>query len=167
MNRSRNLSARSGVSTLEAIVALPIVIIVTFAIFQFGILMVVQQTVTRATIEAARAASQESTATAANIAAIAAANDVLAVHNLTIDSSSTDTTSDTKLVLEYGTASAIQTGDPGLTCTPPSVPTMLTSEIRVTICLDLEKSPLKNSLASFGFSLAGKRLEISSHTSIE
>lgn len=166
MNRSAGRS-RVGASTLEAIVALPIAIIVTFAIFQFGILMIVQQTVTRAAIEAASAGALESNVTDANTAAIAAANDVLAVHNLSIDSTSTDTTSDTKLLLEYGTSIAIETGDPGLTCSAPSSPTLTATDIRATVCLDLEKSPLQNFLSSFGFNVTGKRLEISSHTSLE
>jgi Flp pilus assembly protein TadG len=158
---------RRGSGTLELILALPVLFIVTLAIFQFGILMVVQQTVTTAATDGARAAAKEITPAVANAAAIAAVNDTLAVHSLVVDPTSTDTTSDTKLVVEYGGTPDIITGDPDLSCSTPSSPALGPTEVRVTVCVDLTTSPLLNVLTSFGFDLSGRRFEISSMATIE
>lgn len=158
---------RRGVGVLQLIVALPVLLITTLAIFQFGFVMVVQQTVTAAATEGARAAAKEMTASAANMAAIAAVNSVLDIHGLVVDPTSTDPASDTKMVLEYAGGSPVITGDPGLGCSTPSSPSVLGGEVRVTVCVDLTTSPLLNVLTTFGFDFTGKRLEISSMAALE
>jgi len=161
------LSNRRGAGTLQLIIVLPALVIITVATIQFGILMIVQQTVTTAATEGVRAAAREATVLDANTAAIDRVNEILAVHQLMIDPTSTDPTSDTKMVLEYSTVVPVMTGDPGLVCSPPSSPAMMVTEARLTLCVDLTKTPLVNFLTSFGIDFTGRRFEISSMTTLE
>ena len=165
--RRIRLPRRRAASTLQVIVALPVLLLITVAIFQFGFLMIVQQTMTTAATEAARAAAREPLATDANAAALVAANRVLQVHNLQIDPTSLDTTSDTKLILEFGPGTTITTGDPDLTCAAPSSPVLMAQDVRATVCLDLTTAPLLNALSAFGLDFAGDRMEISAQASME
>ena len=165
--RTKNFRLRRGSGTLELILALPVLFFVTLAIFQFGFLMVIQQTVTTAAIDGARAAAKEITAGDASAAAISAVNDTLAVHGLAVDPTSTDISSDTKLAVEYGGTPTITTGDPGLSCSTPSSPAVGPTEVRISVCVDLTTAPLLNALTSFGFDLSGRRFEISSMATIE
>ena len=181
---------RRGVVTLEVILAFPILIIATLAIFEFGMLMLVQQTIATAATEGARAAAREATPDAANVAALRAVNQVLSVHNLAIDPSNSanlltdakhsgdydgvapnNTTvallTDAKLIVEYGGMAPMMTGDPMLNCQPPTSPPMTAAEVRVTVCIDLTTTPLINLLSGLGLDLMGQRMEISSLASLE
>lgn len=165
--RSRSkLANRRGVSTLQLILVLPILVIVGMATFEFGIMMVVQQTVTTATILGARAASREATKAAANTAAEAEVDRVLALHGLAIIDG--DVNSDTRMVLEYrNDPVSVITGDPGLACSTPTSPAMTAADVRLTICVDLTTAPLVNFLSTLGLDFSGKRLQITSATTME
>ncbi|MCH8922470.1 MAG: pilus assembly protein, partial [Planctomycetes bacterium] len=56
--RARRTSMRRGSVTLEFILVTPIIIILTWAVFQYGILLLVQQSVTHAAAVAAREAGK-------------------------------------------------------------------------------------------------------------
>ena len=164
----RRAIRRRGVSTLQLILVLPLLVIIGMATFEFGIIMVVQQTVTSAAIMGARAAAREGNATDANTAAVAEVNRVLALHGLAIVDG--DVNSDTRMALEYLTNPpnpAIITGDPGLTITTPSAPVMTGTDVRLTVCVDLTTAPLVNFLSTFGLDFTGNRLQITSATTIE
>lgn len=163
--RPRRAAHRRAASTLQVILALPVLVIATLAVFEFGVLVVIQQAVTTAATEGARAAAKENNVADANAAAVAAVNGVLLVHNLMIIDG--DPASDTRMALEFGLAAPVDTGDPGLACTPPVSPVLAANEVRVTVCVDLTTAPLLNFLSSFGFDLTGKRFEISSHAGRE
>lgn len=156
--------SRRGNITLEAILVIPILAAIAFSVIQFGILMVVQQTVTTAAIDGARAAAKEATATAAANAAEAAVDKVLALHKLQIDDG--NPASDTVLIVQYGNDPAIERGDPGLDCFPPAV-TPAANEVQVTICVDLTTSPLLSLPDRFGVNFTNRRFEISSMATIE
>lgn len=159
------LANRRGASTLQLILVLPLLVIVGMATFEFGIMMVVQQTVTTAATLGARAAAREATGAAANTAAEAEVDRVLAVHGLAIVDG--DASSDTRMVLEYRTDPAIITGDPGLACSTPTSPAMTAADVRLTICVDLTTAPLVNFLSTLGLDFTGKRLQITSATTME
>lgn len=167
--RSRRRSSKGAV-TLESILALPVLVIVVLAAYQFGMSVLVQETISHAAIHAAREAAKEANlanpneVNDANAAAIDAANEVLGVLCLAIDPNSADTTSDTKLILEFGTLAPIKTGDPGLDCDPPAVPMVAADEVRVTICAELTAHPICNLLKAFDPNLdfAGRHLQASS-----
>lgn len=161
----RTRPRRRGNITLETILAIPILAIVTFAIVQFGILVVVMQTVTQAAVEGARRAAMEGNPAAASTAAIEAANQVLALHDLEIVNG--DPTSDTRIVVEYAGAAPVISGDPGLACSTPLPAVLNPSEVRVTVCVDLTTAPLLSLSLPFGLNLFGRRFEISSMATIE
>ena len=150
---------RRGVETLEVLVALPILIIATLAIIQFGVMLLVQQAVTQAATVGAREAAK-----GANVTAVAqeVTNVLQGTHGIGI---SNVAGSGAKVALETTDGAAVVTttqfGDPGLTCSPPSI-TLGANEVRVTVCVALTKSPLLNLLATFGFNVTGKRMELSS-----
>lgn len=165
MSTRRRVIRRRGVSTLQLILVLPLLVIIGMATFEFGIIMVVQQTVTSAAVMGARAAAREANTTNANNAAVAEVNRVLALHGLAIVDG--DVNSDTRMALEYLTNPAVITGDPGLTITTPSAPVMTGTDVRLTVCVDLTTAPLVNFLSTFGLDFTGNRLQITSATTIE
>ncbi len=170
MNRNLGLlgAPRRGAGTLELILALPALLIAVLAILQFGVLMVVQQTVVAAAHEGARAAAREPSATAARAAAVAAVNKVLDVHDLAVSPPAglADSDAGVRLVLEYPTGVVValeEAGDSAVMCVPPDSPDLLATdpEVRVTVSVALNQPPLLNLLKSFGFNVAGKRLQAS------
>lgn len=170
--RGRRFSMRStrrrGVEAVEVIVALPVLIIATLAIFQFGILMLIYQAVATATIEGAREAGK-----GGNINAVASVvNQILVPHGVVVTTTSTDA----NIVIEQSDppAAPVTTMLNGNPCYPPTgVPlSTIHRETRVTFSLSLvpqgatsawgTRQGVPNWLSIFGFSLAGKRFEVSS-----
>jgi Flp pilus assembly protein TadG len=149
---------RRGAVTLEFIIALPILVIVTLALVQYGVLLLVQQAVTHAATIGAREAAKgaDVVATAASVS-----NVLSGTHGITISDTAG---SGAKVLLESSDNLAIVTetefGDPDLTCNPPA-PALGANEVRVTVCLSLTSKPLLNVLAAYGLSFSGKRFEIS------
>jgi len=156
--RGRRARPRRGIEVLEVIIALPVMIIITLALFEFGMLMVVDQTVVSATTKGAREAGK-----GANILEVAdVVNQLLAVHSIAI----TPTSTTGNIVLEVGgQPTTTINGNP---CTPPASPSLGTDEVRVTVCVDLtyppvagETPPVPDALATFGFTLNGRHLQSS------
>ena len=142
---------RRGVQTLEVIVVLPIVIITTFAVFQFGIAMVVEQAVTHAATVGAREAGK-----GADIdELVVVVEEVLFPHGITIGT-------DASVVLEDPMAPSPVEQRGTVTCDPPLAPTLGVDEVRVTVCVDLGASPFLNALTSYGINFAGKQFTVSS-----
>jgi Flp pilus assembly protein TadG len=163
LRRSR---PRRGAVTLEMILALPLLLIASLAIFQFGVLQIIQQTTTTAAVEGARAAAREGDASDAREAAVEAVNDVLAVHGLAVSPGSglAPSGGGVRLAVEYpqgGSVLLAEAGDSDVACETPASPTLTGNEVRVTVCVDLTKQPLLNLLATFGFDVLGKRLQTS------
>jgi hypothetical protein len=149
-------------------VALPVLIIVTLAIFQFGILMLIYQAVVTAAVEGAREAGK-----GGNVNAVASVvNQILVPHGVVVTSASTDA----NIIVEQSQPPAAPTvtmlnGNP---CYPPTgVPlSTIHRETRVTFSLSLvpqgaasawgTRQGVPNWLSVFGFSLVGKRFEVSS-----
>lgn len=141
---------RRGSQTIELILVLPILLIVTFAIFQFGILMTVHQAVTHAATVAAREAGKG--ATAAQLECVV--EEVLKPHGLTVGDC-------VSVVLEDGE------GDPdaeqigAVACNEPASPDLAPGFVRVTVCVSTSGRPFINPLACYGFNLYGRRLSVS------
>ena len=162
----RRSRPRRGAVTLEMIVALPVLLIASLAIFQFGVLQILQQTATTAAVEGARAAAREANVDNAREAAVDAVNDVFAVHGLAVSPGSgmAPTGGGVRLAVEYrqgGSLLLAEAGDSAVACETPDSPMLTDNEVRVTVCVDLTKQPLLNLLSTFGFDVLGKRLQIS------
>lgn len=173
---SSRSTRRRGVESVEVMVALPVLVIVTLAIFQFGILMLIYQAVVTATVEGAREAGK-----GGNINAVATViNQILVPHGVVVSSTSTDA----NIVVEQSQLwiDPMQPPPPPIVtmlntnpCYPPTGVPLSTAhlETRVTFSLSLvptggvnsawgTRQGVPNWLSVFGFSLAGKRFEVSS-----
>ena len=140
-------SRRGGMQTLEVVLVLPILLAVSLAIFQFGILVLVQQSVAHAATVTAREAGKGADVDEL----VAVANQVLGPHCITIGA-------DAAVVLEDG----VPEYRGSLTCNPPAEPLMYADEVRTTISVGLVQKPFLTALKSYGVDFTGKRFEISS-----
>lgn len=134
-----NLKSRSGhrrgVLTLEAVLVLSILIVVTVAVFQFAIVMLIEQGITHAVTVAAREAGK-----GADIdATVESVDAVLGIHGLRIGPGAS-------LVLEdpLATPSVLVRGETA--CQPPSQPPIPSGYIRATLCVNLGQRPFLNAL---------------------
>ena len=141
-------SRREGMQTLEVVLVLPILLLVTLAIFQFGILVLVQQSVAHAATVTAREAGKGADVDEL----VLAANEILGPHCIAIGP-------DAAVVVEADLAAASRGS---LTCNPPVGPSMGIDEVRTTICVDLIQQPFLTALEAYCIDFSGKRFEISS-----
>lgn len=169
-NRSRT---RRGVITLEFILVLPLIVLITWGTFQFAILFLVQNTLTHATTVAAREAGKHEPV---GEVAVVVDRILQATHciDVTDRHGNPIAESGVRIIQEVGSRHGppiITTfGDTDSNCRPPQVPQIRPDEVRVTICMDLTRSPLCNYLFHFGvdeLTWENKRLEISAITKKE
>lgn len=161
---------RTGSVMLEFILAFPLILMVSLAILLFGFFALLQQTITAAAIEGSREAAQVGTTTASVGNLI---QQYTALNSLEfIPSAAAPGAGDVLVRIENGSGggSTLDLGNSDIPCTPVG-PAPGATEIKVTICLNLTDTsgtfPIPNLLSSFGFTLAGKQLEISAMTSLE
>jgi hypothetical protein len=153
--RARKGRRRSGVETLQLIIALPLLVIVLFAAFQYGVLVLIEGTVTHAaTVGAREAGKGVSTPILVNVV-----NNVLSLNGITVPADAT-------LIVERPAVPPDIVGPP---CPVPAAPVLGPDDVRVTICVDLTTPPLLNCLKAFDpiLDVTGKRFEISSVSPIE
>jgi len=141
---------RKGAFTLEAVLVLSILILVTIAVFQFAIVMLIEQSITHALTVAAREAGK-----GADIDATAESVDaVLAIHGLRIGSG-------VSLVLEDPLAipSVLVRGQ--IACQPPSQPVIPPGYVRATLCVNLSQRPFLNALKTFCLDFSERTFTVS------
>ncbi|MHC4875255.1 MAG: TadE/TadG family type IV pilus assembly protein [Planctomycetota bacterium] len=154
---------------LEGVLVLAPLIIITIAILEFAIAMVVEQAIVSAASEGARAAARES-ATTTTIAQ--SVDKILEVHDVTFDPTGTNVTDDIRVSIEDGSGSLGIAGNRGnttLTCTPAGG-ALAANEVRVTVCVTMTNAsdqPVPNWLDMFGFSTSGRQFEVSAIALIE
>lgn len=137
---------RTGAVTLEAILAIPVLIIVLMAAFEFGTLAVIHQAVQAAVTESAREAAKVPTTRAA----VDGNRLVLTVQNVVTQT----------LFNTHGIALADVTIDvddmtSDGTITDPA-------EVRVNLKLELVDTPLPNLLGTFGVDLLSRNFDVTS-----
>ncbi len=154
LDRRIRTARRRGVSTFESILVLVVLIIASFAAFQFGLALIVKQTVSHAATVAAREAAKVNPADADEL--ICVVNRILQEYRLEIGP-------DVSLILEDPTAVVPieERGNPAL-CDPPVTPVIDLDEVRVTVCVSLTGGPFVNILKFYGIDFAGRTFEISS-----
>lgn len=167
----RQDSGRRGVVTLEFILAFPVLLIVTLAVFEFGILVLVNQAVTSSAVEGAREAAKLGT-TPDEVAETI--QQYLAVHGVIFTTNGTNATDPARVTIEGDLVTSDpfmgERGNTTIPCTPNgSAPT--SDEVRVTVCVNVTNaaglSPVPDLLETFGFSLQGRVFETSSRTEVE
>tara|TARA_B100000809_G_scaffold224700_1_gene235057 strand:- start:81 stop:506 length:426 start_codon:yes stop_codon:yes gene_type:complete len=136
---------------MEVVMVLFLLILVSFAMFQFTTAMIIKQTVVHsATVGAREAAKDPDIDELADIV-----DKVLAVHNIEIGT-------DASIVLEDPAATLPVQKKGTLTCDPPIVPVLEPDEVRVTICVSFSAAAFMNPLKSYGADFTGKKFTISS-----
>lgn len=164
-----NTQRRRGVVVLEFLLAFPILFITTLAIFEFGILVLVQQTLTAAATEGAREAAKIGASTNETATVV---DEILSVHQIAFDPTATNATDGARLIIEYGPplSTTAERGNTSIPCSPIG-PAPGTDEVRVTLCVTATDAtgcqPVPDWLSSFGFSLSGCEFEISSRANVE
>ena len=166
--RSRR-NRRGGSVTLEFILAFPILFIATLAIFEFGILLLVEQAVVTAAIEGSREGAKLGATTDCVAKKI---QSILGVHCIKFDTMTGQLGSgEARVIVEDG--SGLISGERGnlsISCTPQGPPPSST-QIRVTVCVPVTNAegctPVPDWLAYFGFSLQNKVFRVSSVANLE
>jgi len=155
-------SARRGSEVLEVILALPILWIVTLALFQYGFLAISHQAIVAGVDQAAREAAKTGMTPAQRLQT---ARDVmkkfLAVRGIDADAT-------TRLFLQYGPdpgADSVEY-DPGVPGTLPA-DVIPAGRLRLKAFIRLADAQVPDWLASFGFSLAGRRFEAAAVVPLE
>ena len=152
---------RRGVVTLEAIVGVPILLIVLMAGFEYGLIMIMHQAVMSAVTEAAReGAKVPTTVGAADGARILngvenAVETVLGTHGLTVD-----VASGVQVVVEDSSG----VGSRGQTIVAPPAVTGITdlAEVRVTVRVKISNTRIPGLLETFGINLSAKNFAMTS-----
>lgn len=160
-NRNSRYAAgerRRGSIVLEMLLAVPLLLIATLAVFEFGFLLLLHGAATTAAIEGVREAQQG--ASCNEVAATV--QKLLAVHNLAVSSSG-----DVRVVCEHRSGGSTQVrnrGNTSIPCTPTGPSLSFNGEQRVTVCVRVSDgtAPVPDWLATFGFSLNGRTLQVSS-----
>jgi hypothetical protein len=142
---------RRGVSTFESLLVLVVLIIASFAAFQFGLALIVKQTVSHAATVAAREAAKGATS-----------DELICVVNRLFQEYRMEIGDDVSLVLEDPTAVDPIVEEGSLPCVPPATPILDLDEVRVTICVSLTAGPFVNILKFYGIDYTGRTFEISS-----
>lgn len=155
---------RRGAVTLEAILVLPPLLILLVAILEFGIAMQVLQAVTAASMEGARAAARENATTDSVAARV---SNFLAVHDISFDTTGTNSSDSVRVVIEGPMSVSGERGNTSLPCTPNGNSTLPGNYVRVTVCIQMtdpsnSDRPVPDWLSSFGFTTVGRQFEVSS-----
>lgn len=140
---------RSGVQTLELVIAFPVLLIASLAILQFAVVSTFRATVEGAVAEAAREAAKTLDPADAPQAAHATFNQALQLHGIS--------TSTPKIALAIDrVGSRTVFGDPTFAPSPAAV---FGNEVRVTASVSLQNAPVLNLLKTFGLDFDQRTIE--------
>jgi TadE-like protein len=156
LHRRFRAARRRGVSTFESILVLVVLIIASFAAFQFGLALIVKQAVSHAATVAAREAAKG-----------ADADELICVVNRILQEYRLEIGPDMSLLLEVGPPPNPVEMRGTFPCTAPATPVLSPDEVRVTVCVDLTAGPFVNILKFYGIDFTGRKFEISSVATIE
>ena len=158
---------RRGVEVLELILVTPVIVIVLVASIQFGSVHVIESALTHAATVGAREGAQEAT-----VAEIAKEVDaVLEPHGIDVVDALDQPGDGTYVILEVGDL-VTEFGDATFDPDPPAepeYPAIGPGEVRVTVYVKLEKTPVVNAsaLENFGFVFPGEFFQISAVAKLE
>jgi Flp pilus assembly protein TadG len=147
---------------------MPVLFLATLAVFEFGILLLVEQAIVTAAIEGAREGAKVGATTNAVAERV---QRIIDVHCISFDTTGT-TGGDARVIVEDG--SGVISGERGnltIACTPNG-PAPSLRQIRVTVCVPVTDSatgctPVPDWLSGFGFSISGKLFRVSSVANLE
>lgn len=144
----RDRRRQRGVSSIEMILVLFVLIVATLVSLQFGIALVIKQAVAQASTVAAREAAKGARPKELEVVI----ERVLEGHHITIGREASFVLENPYPRRQRGT----------LPCTPPADPQLDGNEVRVTLCVSLTAHPILNLLESYGIDFTGRTFAISS-----
>lgn len=159
-------SRRKGVEYLELILAMPILFIATLAIFEFGVLLLYEETVTSATVEGAREAAK----TTDNTVVADVIQQFLAINKVVFDTTNISNGGGNAYVLIERGLTIGERGNLNFACAASGPNPLSANEVRVTVSTPLvvaNDQPVPNWLKYFGLDLATSRMQVSSLTIAE
>ncbi len=143
----RSLIHRRGAVLLEAILAIPVLVLVTFAAVQYGQAVVVEQAIGAAADEGAREAAKGATP-----------NEVLGVVENFLSSVNLMAGAGVRIDVQDGQGNVNMFGDNTL---PDPVAGLAANEVRVTIQANYTATAVPNALGYFGIDLSNSRFQSS------
>ena len=159
-------SKRKGIEYLELILVMPVLFVATLAIFEFGILVLYQGTVTSAAVEGAREAAKSTDDT--EVAKII--QKFLAVNQVIFDTATISNGGGYAYVRIERGATVGERGNLNYFASPYGPNPLTASEVRVTISTPLvaaNDQPVPNWLSNFGLDLSASKIQVSSLTLAE
>lgn len=148
-NRPQSRSRRAGMQALEVVIVLPILILLLVAGIQFGMAMLVEQAVTHAATVAAREAGKG----ASTAEVVQTVECILAPHAITLGPYA-------GLLLEDPAKYSQPQKAGSLACDAPVSPALESGDVRVTLCVALDRRPFLNALRAYGIDLTGRRFVV-------
>ena len=161
-----NSTVRSGAVTLEAILAIPLLIFVVMAAFEFGTVAIVHQAMTAAVTEGAREASKVPTTVGAldGNRVLSAAEDAvfeilatqgIAPANVQLIVEDSDTPGD-------ATNNGVRSSGPVVGAVPAATTVTSPAEVQLTLRVELVNTRIPNVLATFGVTLLTRNFDVCS-----
>jgi hypothetical protein len=152
---------------LELILVTPVIVMVLVATLQFGSVHLIESALTHAATVGAREGAQGATVFEVAVEVDA----VLEPHGIDVVDANDDPGDGTYVILEVG-ENLTEFGDPNFAPDPPAAPDypeLGPGEIRVTVYVDLDQTPIINvkALEDFGFIFPGEFFQISAVAKLE
>lgn len=168
-SRARRSSARCsrvGAVILEAILGIPVLVIVVMAAFEYGTIMIVHQAVQAAVTEGAREAAKVPT----TVGATDGNRVLLAIQDVVTDVLGTQgiTLANSQIIVEDsdnpGAAAnnGVRSSGPAVGAVPGASGITNPAEVRVTIRVELANTRIPNFLGTFGINLTTRNFAVSS-----
>lgn len=159
-------SRRKGVEYLELILVMPVLFISTLAIFEFGVLLLYEETVTSATVEGAREAAK----TTDDTVVAGVIQEFLAINQVIFDTTTISNGGGNAYVLIERGLTTGERGNLNFAAAASGPNPLSANEVRVTVSTPLviaNDQPVPNWLKYFGLDLGTSRMRISSLTLVE
>lgn len=164
--RSSACGSRAGVVILEAILAIPILVLVVMAAFEYGTIMIVHQAMQAAVTEGAREAAKVPTTVGAAdgnrvlLAIQDVVTDVLGTQGVTLANSQiiVEDSDNPGIALNNG----VRNSGPAVGAVPGASGITNPAELRVTIRVELANTRIPNLLGTFGINLTTRNFDVSS-----
>lgn len=148
-------SPRKAVVVLELILSLPILMIFVGAVIEFGLILANMKQVKLASRTAAKVAAETDGLNPATTAAVVTNLRTIVDNQLETAGFGTNASVGVRLQHSVAGTDSAESG----TCAEQNTPAIPTDAVRVVVCVELSKLT-PDFLSSFGFSVAGRRVEL-------
>lgn len=160
--------ARRGIEVFELLIVMPVIIVATFALFEFGFMLLTFQTIATAVDEGVREAARLNTvSTSDKLNAV----ETVVSNYLHAQNANITLNTDGNILLEDGPNGTSQQLNFLNPVSPPGTPaTVAANEVRVTVSLRLTNAtnaPVPDFLNYFGFTTSGMFFEVSALLPVE